>query len=198
MPSGRMKDSYPLRKAQPEMGSPGHARQPNQPADTLPTQMIAYTALVRRKAALHGSWGIDTKGARGPTEMSVSSIQPGTGPRVWTEPTGVAADAAASIFNLPDYRVMSATVLNEGQRRVIVEIDPPPGCPRCGVFASRRKERCFQRIRDIPVARAGEVLWSKYRWHCDEVACARLSFFESTAQVPRRARSTNRLRGPRR
>jgi hypothetical protein len=60
--------------------------------------------------------------------------------------------------------------------------------------ASRRKERRFQRFRDIPVAGAMEVLWSKYRWHCDEPEWARLSFFESTPQVPRRARSTSRLR----
>ncbi|WP_430910048.1 transposase [Paenarthrobacter ureafaciens] len=39
-----------------------------------------------------------------------------------------------------------------------------------------------------------EVLWSKYRWYCEESACDRLSFFESTPQVPRRARSTSRLR----
>ncbi|BCW73491.1 hypothetical protein NicSoilB8_45350 (plasmid) [Arthrobacter sp. NicSoilB8] len=39
-----------------------------------------------------------------------------------------------------------------------------------------------------------EVLWSKYRWHCVEPEGPRLSFFESTAQVPRRARSTGRLR----
>ena len=64
----------------------------------------------------------------------------------------------------------------------------------CGVVATRRKERRFQRIRDIPVAGAVEVLWSKYRWYCEEPACPRLSFFESTAQVPRRARSTGRLR----
>ena len=110
------------------------------------------------------------------------------------EPTGAAADAATSIFNLPDYRVISATVLDDGRRRVIVEADQPPGCPSCGVVATRRKERRFQRIRDIPVAGAVEVLWSKYRWHCEEPACPRLSFFESTAQVPRRARSTARLR----
>ena len=89
-----------------------------------------------------------------------------------TEPTGVAADAATSIFNLPDYRVISATVLADGRRRVIVETDQPPGCPSCGVVASRRKERRFQRIRDIPVAGAVEVLWSKYRWYCEEPACA--------------------------
>jgi transposase len=63
-----------------------------------------------------------------------------------------------------------------------------------GVVSSRRKERRFQRIRDIPVAGPVEVLWSKYRWHCEETACDRLSFFESTTQVPRRARSTGRLR----
>ncbi|MDP9982277.1 transposase [Pseudarthrobacter oxydans] len=110
------------------------------------------------------------------------------------EPTGAAADAATSIFNLPGYTVISATVLEDGRRQIIVETDQPPGCPSCGVVATRRKERRFQRIRDIPVAGAVEVLWSKYRWHCEEPKCARLSFFESTAQVPRRARSTGRLR----
>ncbi|WP_364748855.1 ISL3 family transposase [Arthrobacter sp. LAR12-1-1.1] len=111
-----------------------------------------------------------------------------------TEPTVVAFDAATSIFNLPDYRVISATALADGRRQIIVETDQPPGCPSCGVVATRRKERRFQRIRDIPVAGAVEVLWSKYRWHCEEPRCSRLSFFESTAQVPRRARSTGRLR----
>ncbi|MET1154662.1 transposase family protein [Arthrobacter sp.] len=111
-----------------------------------------------------------------------------------TEPIVVASDAATSIFNLPDYRVISATVLNDGRRQVIVETDQPPGCPTCGVVATRRKERRFQRIRDIPVAGALEVLWSKYRWYCEEPKCSRLSFVESTAQVPRRARSTGRLR----
>ena len=109
------------------------------------------------------------------------------------EPTGVAADAATILFNLPDYHVISTTV-TAGRRQVIVETDQPPGCPSCGVIASRRKERRFQRLRDIPVAGPVEVLWSKYRWYCEEPACDRLSFFESTAQVPRRARSTGRLR----
>ncbi|UKA77320.1 ISL3 family transposase [Arthrobacter sp. FW306-07-I] len=109
------------------------------------------------------------------------------------EPTGVAADAATILFNLPDYRVISTTI-TAGRRQVIVETDELPGCPSCGVIASRRKERRFQRLRDIPVAGPVEVLWSKYRWYCEEPACDRLSFFESTPQVPRRARSTSRLR----
>ena len=105
------------------------------------------------------------------------------------EPTGVAADAATILFNLPDYRVISTTI-TAGRRQVIVETDELPGCPSCGVIASRRKERRFQRLRDIPVAGPVDVLWSKYRWYCEEPACDRLSFFESTPQVPRRARST--------
>jgi transposase len=103
------------------------------------------------------------------------------------------ADAATILFNLPDYRVISTTI-TAGRRQVIIETDRPPGCPSCGVIASRRKERRFQRLRDIPVAGPVEVLWSKYRWYCEEAACDRLSFFESTPQVPRRARSTSRLR----
>ncbi|WP_427130536.1 ISL3 family transposase [Pseudarthrobacter sp. S9] len=110
------------------------------------------------------------------------------------EPTGAAADAATTLFNLPDYRVISTTLTDDGRRRVIVESEQPPGCPSCGVVASRRKERRFQRIRDIPVAGPVDVFWSKYRWYCEEPACDRLSFFESTAQVPARARSTGRLR----
>lgn len=109
------------------------------------------------------------------------------------EPTGVAADAATILFNLPDYRVISTTD-TAGCRQVIVETSQPPGCPSCGVISSRRKERRFQRLRDIPVAGPVEVLWSKYRWYCEEPACDRLSFFESTPQVPRLARSTGRLR----
>ena len=109
------------------------------------------------------------------------------------EPTGVAADAATILFNLPDYRVISTAVI-AGRRQVIIETDQLPGCPSCGVIASRRKERRLQRLRDIPVAGPVDVLWSKYRWYCEESACDRLSFFESTPQVPRRARSTSRLR----
>jgi hypothetical protein len=82
----------------------------------------------------------------------------------------VAFDAATSIFNLPDYRVISATMLADGWRQIIVETDQPPGCPSCGVVASRRKEHCLQRLRDIPVAGPVDVLWSKYRWHCEERA----------------------------
>jgi transposase len=109
------------------------------------------------------------------------------------EPTGVAADAATILFNLPDYHAISTTI-TAGHRQVIIDTHHPPGCPSCGVIASRRKERRLQRLRDTPVTGPVKVLWSEYRWYCEEAACDRLSFFESTPQVPRRARSTRRLR----
>ena len=110
------------------------------------------------------------------------------------EPTVMAADAATTLFNLSDYRVISTTVTADGCRQVVVESEQLPGCPSCGVVATRRKERRFQRIRDIAIGGKIEVVWRKYRWYCQELECQRLSFFESTAQVPSRARSTGRLR----
>ena len=83
----------------------------------------------------------------------------------------------------PNYRVISASVMEEGLPAGHWRNGSAAGLPQLRVVASRRKERRVQRIRDIPVAGAVEVLWSKYRWFCGEPACDRLSFFESTAQV---------------
>jgi hypothetical protein len=93
---------------------------------------------------------VEDKGTRGPADECVY-IQPGTGHEPLNEPIGVAADAATMLFHLPDYHVISTTI-NAGRRQVIIETDHPPGCPSCGVIASRRKERRLQRLRDIPVA----------------------------------------------
>ncbi|WP_426938646.1 ISL3 family transposase [Pseudarthrobacter sp. S3] len=98
------------------------------------------------------------------------------------------------IFNLHDYRVLATAVLPDGVRHVTVESTFPPGCPSCGVIASRVKERRCQKLRDIPVAGSVVLLWDKRRWFCDEYLCDRKSFCEATPQVPRRARSTRRLR----
>ncbi|AUI51865.1 transposase family protein [Arthrobacter crystallopoietes] len=106
----------------------------------------------------------------------------------------MSVDAASVLFNLPDFHIISVAVRDFGQRRVLICTDLPPGCPMCGVASSRRKEQRLQRLRDIPVAGPLELIWSKYRWFCDEALCDQLSFFESTAEVPRYARSTGRLR----
>lgn len=70
-----------------------------------------------------------------------------------------AIDPATIIFNLPGYRVLDAVPLSFGQRRITVD---PPGCPACGVIASRRKDR-LQRVREIPVGGPGELVWAKQR-----------------------------------
>ena len=110
-----------------------------------------------------------------------------------TELTAARPDAATAIFNLPDYRVLNADILTFGQRRIHVETTIESGCPSCGVIGTRRHSRRKQRIRDIPLAGPVEILWSKRRFFCDESECPRQTFSESTAEVPRRARSTRRL-----
>ena len=62
------------------------------------------------------------------------------------------------------------------------------------MLATKVHSRRDQQIRDVPIAGAIEVVWAKRRWFCLEPACTRGTFWESTEQVPRYARSTTRLR----
>ena len=114
--------------------------------------------------------------------------------RALIEPTSPRPDAATAIFNLPDYRVTDTEVLTFGQRRVRVEATAEAGCPCYGVISTRVHSRRPQRLRDIPVAGPVEVIWARRRLFCDEYLCPRRTFAEETTQVPRRARSTRRLR----
>ena len=110
------------------------------------------------------------------------------------ENTGSQRDAASTIFNLPNYRVIDAVDLPDGGRRVVIASTVPPGCPSCGVLATKVHSRRSQQVRDVPVAGAAVVVWAKRRWFCLEPACARGTFAEATEQIPRYARSTTRLR----
>lgn len=136
---------------------------------------------------------VEGKGARGPAGMSVSKHS------TWNRTTslerayrGVSRRCHHPLqpARLPCHFHEHSCRPAAGHHRVC----RVAGCPSCGVIAARRKERRFQRLRDIAVAGQVDVLWSKYRWYCEETACDRLSFFESTPQVPRRARSTSRIR----
>ena len=109
------------------------------------------------------------------------------------EPTGSQRDAASAIFNLPDYRVLTAIDGDDGVRRVEVESTAAPGCPVCGVLAGRVHSRRRQRLRDLPAAGPVELVWVKRRWFCDQARCPRRTFSEVTDQVPAFARSTARL-----
>ncbi|MDD0856779.1 transposase family protein [Arthrobacter alpinus] len=110
------------------------------------------------------------------------------------ELTLVHPDAATTIFNLDDYRVLGAETLSFGQRRIHSENTVESGCPGCGAIGTRRHSGRRQRVRDIPVAGPVEVVWAKRRLFCDESSCPRRTFFEATLEVPARARTTSRLR----
>ncbi|WP_285249471.1 ISL3 family transposase [Pseudarthrobacter sp. fls2-241-R2A-168] len=111
-----------------------------------------------------------------------------------SEPTSPRPDAATAIFNLPGYRVTDTEILAFGQPRIRVVATAQAGCPSCGVISSRVHSPRPQRLRDIPVAGPVEVVWAKRRFFCDEYLCPRQTFTKETTQVPRRARSTHRLR----
>jgi transposase len=111
-----------------------------------------------------------------------------------SEPTGLQRDAASVIFNLSEYRVVDAVDEPDGGRVVTVETTTAPGCPGCGVLATRRHSGRLQRVRDVVVAGYVSLWWAKRRWFCDEAGCARRTFSEATVQVPPYARSTTRLR----
>jgi len=111
------------------------------------------------------------------------------------EPTCSRRDAASTLFNLPDFRVIDAADDDGGgARRVLVESLAPPGCPSCGVISTRVHSRREQVVRDVPVAGPVQVMWAKRRWVCAEDLCGRRTFWERSLQVPFRARSTVRLK----
>ena len=84
------------------------------------------------------------------------------------------------IFNLPGYRVIDAVDIVRRSRRVRVVSTEPPGCPGCGVISTRVHQRTRQRVGDVPLAGAVEVIWCKRRWICAEDLCAKVTFAEST------------------
>ncbi|MCZ4328154.1 transposase family protein, partial [Brachybacterium paraconglomeratum] len=73
------------------------------------------------------------------------------------ENTGSQRDAASTIFNLPNYQVIDVIDLPDGDRRVVVASTFPPGCPSCGVLATKVHSRRDQRIRDVPIAGSSEL-----------------------------------------
>lgn len=107
-----------------------------------------------------------------------------------SEPMVSQCDAASALFNLPGFRVVDAIDTTRGGRHVLIVSSEPPGCPACGVISTRVHRRTLQRVRDVPIAGAVEVIWCKRRWICAESLCTKATFAESTSQVPARARST--------
>lgn len=108
------------------------------------------------------------------------------------------ADAASILFNLPDYRVVSATPATGDQpRRVVIETIAAEGaCPSCGVLSARVQARPVQHVKDVSCGGdRPDVLVRKRRYVCAEKGCPRGTFTEQTDQLPARARVTTRLAG---
>lgn len=89
----------------------------------------AYDAAGNRPFAVRGDgaasrrWGVE---GWWPAGMRVVATSRPEGPRAVFEPTGSLRDAVSTISNLPDYRVIDATDLPEGGRRVVVEYGSVP------------------------------------------------------------------------
>ncbi|MET4059768.1 putative RNA-binding Zn-ribbon protein involved in translation (DUF1610 family) [Arthrobacter sp. UYP6] len=58
-----------------------------------------------------------------------------------TEHTLPHPDAATTIFNLVDYRVLDTQIFASGHQRIQVESTVESGCPECGVIGTRRHSR---------------------------------------------------------
>lgn len=106
------------------------------------------------------------------------------------------ADPASILFNLPGYRVVSASpAAGDQPRQVLIEtIEAEGACPTCGVLSSRVQARPTQHVKDVTCG--GErldVSVRKRRYACLESACPRRTFTEETEQLPARARVTTRL-----
>ena len=107
------------------------------------------------------------------------------------------SDGTTLLFGLPGVRVERVERLPDGTRVVhaVTAEETAAACPSCGVFSTSVKGRVTTSPRDIPYGEERIILrWNKTRWRCREDYCERSSFTETIAQVPARARTTQRLR----
>ncbi|MGC5249400.1 transposase, partial [Gordonia sp. DT219] len=107
------------------------------------------------------------------------------------------ADATSLLLGLEGLEVRAVTRLADRSRVVdVVTADPGAArCPDCKAVSSSVKGHAVTRPRDIrygddPIA----LRWNKTRYYCQNRSCERRSFTESIAQIPRRRRTTTRLR----
>lgn len=107
-----------------------------------------------------------------------------------------AGDAASILFNLEDYRVLSVETSTAGRTVVVEPISTEAGCPSCGVISSRIQARPMHRVKDVACGGKDlRVLVRKRRLTCQEEACSKRTFVQTTEQLPLRSRLTTRLIG---
>lgn len=106
-------------------------------------------------------------------------------------------DGTTLLLDLPGLAVAEVVLEEDGGRvvHVVTADESASACPSCGVFSTSTKElRCTRPV-DIPYGdRPVRLVWHKRRWRCRERLCERVTFTESVAEVPSRARVTSRCR----
>lgn len=98
------------------------------------------------------------------------------------------------LFNLDGHQVVSVERTPTGRDVLIEPITAEAACPECGALSSRIQARPVQRVKDVSCG--GELVQvrvRKRRLRCPEGACPRVSFTQTTEQIPLRARLTTRL-----
>jgi transposase len=109
-------------------------------------------------------------------------------------------DATTLLFGLDGFRVVRVDVHDENDpeapREVLIEgVEHEQACPACGVLSSKVHARKVRPVKDLPHgSRPLRVRWDQRRWACQERACRRRTFAETSAQISRGQRLTRRLR----
>jgi transposase len=108
-------------------------------------------------------------------------------------------DGTSILFGLPGVAVDRVERFTEDGSVVrlvhmVTAASSAAGCPQCGVVSTSVRQYRTTRPRDLPYGEEPlAVRWHKRQYRCRELACPRMAFTESIAEIPARARLTGRL-----
>lgn len=100
----------------------------------------------------------------------------------------------ATMLGLPGFEVLAAGDYGGELELLIESTETVTGCPSCGVVATPHGRRDHL-VRDIPSAgRPVLLVWRKRLWRCEEPACGKRTWTETSPAIGRRAALTERAR----
>jgi transposase len=103
-----------------------------------------------------------------------------------------ALPVGAVLLGLDGFRVLAAGIVGGEVELLVESVADVAWCPGCGVVATAHGRR-EHLVRDVPVGgRPVAVMWAKRVWRCDEPACARRTWSETTTAIRARASLTGR------
>lgn len=104
-------------------------------------------------------------------------------------------DDTTLLLGLTDVVVDRVELDPDGTRVIhVTTANTPQACPSCATPATAVKGWVITQPGELPFPVPTRLLWHKRRWRCQQPACPRSSFTESTPQIPARKRITSRLR----